>query len=261
MSLELQMKMPSTGLRTALCFLFVTWLILSGVAIAREPTTRPTTLPADGADLSFGHGEALMDACISGEFETALSLIRRGADVNYAEPRHHSTPLHFAVSSFYGDLGLPLVKALLSKGADVHARGIGGDSPLHSACESGTPALAKCLLDHGADPDARNDLGETPIEVAALTINSYEESHDSAGIIALLLSRGADVNARDKRGRTALDFARSASIANASGPRDQKARREELVGLLMRHNAKTGADLPDAPACQPSSESASPNHN
>jgi ankyrin repeat protein len=57
------------------------------------------------------------------------------------------------------------VKVLLAAGADVHARDIDLNTPLHIAAKALHPDIVKALVARGADLDAVNKDGETPREV------------------------------------------------------------------------------------------------
>jgi len=70
------------------------------------------------------------------------------------------TPLHRAANS--GDLAA--VEALLAKGADVNARGLAKQTPLHLAV---TKEIAQLLISKGAQIEARDRHGRTPLFWAA----------------------------------------------------------------------------------------------
>ncbi|MGZ6255369.1 MAG: ankyrin repeat domain-containing protein [Candidatus Chromulinivorax sp.] len=82
------------------------------------------------------------------------------------------------------------VEWLLQTGADVNARNIFGQTPLHYAQ---TAEQTKQLLVAGADVNARDDDGWTPLHMA-----------ETAAKTELLLAAGADVHARDNNGLTPL---------------------------------------------------------
>ena len=71
----------------------------------------------------------------------------------------------FLLCARYGELEEMLEE--LAKGADVMARGDGGNTALHMACANGHEAIVAALLDQGAEPSATNDCGNTPAHYAA----------------------------------------------------------------------------------------------
>ncbi|KAK7230487.1 hypothetical protein SO694_00176036 [Aureococcus anophagefferens] len=71
----------------------------------------------------------------------------------------------FLLCARYGELEEMLEE--LAKGADVMARGDGGNTALHMACANGHEAIVAALLDRGAEPSATNDCGNTPAHYAA----------------------------------------------------------------------------------------------
>ncbi|MCL2059303.1 MAG: ankyrin repeat domain-containing protein [Oscillospiraceae bacterium] len=110
------------------------------------------------------------------------------------------TALHF--------YGVPdeLVRWLVERGADVNARDMYQNTPLHK-CDN-----VELLLDLGADIEAVNYQDETPLHLAC--------SHRNIRVVRLLLSRNANVNAKNKRGFTPLSLAlahcRNADITNCA---------------------------------------------
>jgi len=56
---------------------------------------------------------------------------------------------------------------LLDRGADLMARGKGGETPLHlAAFGNKTAAVVELLLERGANPKARDGKGKVPFEYA-----------------------------------------------------------------------------------------------
>jgi len=73
------------------------------------------------------------------------------------------TPLHNACVRDH----LDMVKLLLNAGADVNAKNIHGNTPLHPACRHKfSMDIVKLLVDAGADLKATNLDGETPLMYA-----------------------------------------------------------------------------------------------
>ena len=94
-----------------------------------------------------------------------------------------------------------VIDCLLRRGADVTARGRGGDTALHRALLLNTPDAVKSLIAAGSDIEARNNSGATPLICFP---NSPRVGVRHMVALKILLDAGADVNARDERGRSVL---------------------------------------------------------
>ncbi len=96
-----------------------------------------------------------------------------------------------------------VAELLLANGANVNARDVYGNTPLHIAGMVFFPGffdntdLVELLLSKGADLNAKNDEGDTALMIAADSVR--------LGVVKALLARGADVNATNKDGKTALN--------------------------------------------------------
>lgn len=112
----------------------------------------------------------------AGRTETAILLIKKGADVN-ARDKDQSTPLHLAAAN--GNTGI--AKLLTEKGADVNCRDKDAWTPLHWAAAAGKGEIAKLLIEKGADVYARDGLNWTPVETA--------EKNDHTDVAALIRSQ------------------------------------------------------------------------
>jgi len=174
-------------------------------------------------------------------------LLAVGVDVN-ARDWLGRTPLHEAADRVrpvepdasdakqlvrFSVHGGPALAALLEGGADVDARDVRGNTPLHLAWRDRSPVYGQGsvsfspvdgavpqLLEAGADPNVRNDRGEAAspascrnwhLQVFARAafprswLNPFPET--TPGNYVRCLAAGADVSARDVGGHTVLHHA------------------------------------------------------
>ena len=214
-----------------------------------------------GADLgqsSGNHTSPLLIALLNGLVGVATELLERGADPNAADD-YHRAALFAAIDlrnfnhDKYGDLPtdgrdpLPLIKALLQKGANPNLRtdtvpvhglmqfdaswvNFDGQTPFVRAALSGDIEVMRLLLASGADPNIGTTQGTTAL-MAAAGINwipGQTFSHSEAEYleaVKLCLERGADVNAANSLGLTAMHGA-----ANRGW--------ESIIQILADHGAK-----------------------
>ena len=117
-------------------------------------------------------------------------LVAAGADLQ-AQGKCNP-PLHTAAV-----IGSTLaVQTLLSQGAQVDARGMGGRTALHVAAVFAKPEVAEILLKAGADPNRRDDRGFTPLGLAmhypAFTSNAERTGPvDTRAVVEVLRRFGA----------------------------------------------------------------------
>lgn len=78
------------------------------------------------------------------------------------------------------------VKQLIQQGADVHAKGPNGWTPLHIAAIRGHRMLSEMLLNMGADIRARDQEGRTPAKLA--------EIHGHPGLTNFLRTKESEAN-------------------------------------------------------------------
>jgi ankyrin repeat protein len=196
-------------------------------------------LLAAGADVHEkapdGYGVLLM-AAHSGHGEFAAFLLEAGADPNDAGAGF--APLHAAVLT--GDLAL--VKALLTRGADVNAvltqptpiRRLGEDLAFPAPLVGATPyflaakyadlPIMRALIAAGADPQVRTKDGTTAVMAAAgvgwggatnrkgvdVTANKaaasdpHQDEIDALEVVRFAADLGVDLNATNAAGESAL---------------------------------------------------------
>jgi hypothetical protein len=103
----------------------------------------------------------LHHAAQGGSAAAVRALLQRGASV-HAVASNGGTPLHYAVGLGHCEAA----EALLAAGASVHARARDGLTPLHLAAGGGHLDAAEMLVRRGASLDAVSDHGYTASELA-----------------------------------------------------------------------------------------------
>jgi cytohesin len=170
----------------------------------------------------------LIRAADAGWLKVAAFLLDHGADVNAAAGGERPNPfgrtaLHHAAA--FGNKAM--VELLLSRGAEVNAKGDDGRTPLYLATERGFQAIVEVLLANKADVNVSDkNTGITPLHLAA--------ESGRVKIIQLLLAAGANPNAENNQGRTPLSFA-----AGSGSP--------ESVEMLLAAKADPNGGRLDAP--------------
>ena len=143
-------------------------------------------------DAATPEGEtALMTVSRTGRADAVRLLLDRGADPNRAEGWRGQTALMWASA----ENNLAAAEALITGGANVHARSTGGFSPLMFAVRAGFRDMTRLLVEAGASPE------ETLFDGTSALVLAAKNGHYELG--AYLLDAGADPNA-DDQGWTAL---------------------------------------------------------
>ena len=135
-----------------------------------QPAAAQPTAPAPafkGTPVARTADKGLHDAIARGDYDSALKMIDRGADVEAKDPGAGASALHFAVM-----MGkLPVIDLLLTRGADVNSRTRNGTTPLHTAVLYARLEVAEYLLEKGADINAQSVSGATPLALAVAAKN------------------------------------------------------------------------------------------
>jgi|SRR5882672_3273129 len=145
-----------------------------------DPATR-------GASFHFGEFSALMSAmnrCNEDWLKIVDAMIAAGAQVN-PKGDFSRSPLMYAVEL----KDLIMIKALLARGADVNLKNALGMTPLMTATVSSTPSVpvVRLLLSAGADTKARNNEGETALAL----LGKYAKDKTQRNEIARFLKRAS----------------------------------------------------------------------
>ncbi|MBN3272393.1 PSD10 ATPase, partial [Polyodon spathula] len=171
----------------------------------------------------------------TGQFEELKNKILSDKSLACKTDQDHRTVLHWACSAGHTDIvefllafGVDvdlsddvsgreeIVKALISRGAQLNVANENGCRPLHYAASKDRYEIAQMLLEKGADPNATNKLECTPLHRASAKGNRR--------LIQLLLKHSASTNIQDSEGNTALHLAC-----------DEE--RTEAAKLLVEHGA------------------------
>lgn len=142
-------------------------------------------LIAAGADVNAANefGATALTWSVT-DFAKVKLLVDHGANVN-AATRRRRTPLLLAAMS---DGSSPIVRFLLSKGADIHATDFLKTTALRAATLGNDTETIRMLVDAGVDVNAADLPGITPLMMAA-------GWNGNLAAVKLLLAKGAKVNA------------------------------------------------------------------
>ncbi len=221
-------------------------------------------LLAGGADADTVNPEGetpLMAVARNGNVAAATALLDAGADVNAIELWGQQSALMWAAAQKQP----AMIKLLLSRGADVDARGAvrnwerkvikeprpkdmnqGGFTPLLYAAREGCIECAKELVAGGADLDLPDPHRVTPLVMAIMNMH-----FDFA---AYLIEAGADIDKWDLYGRSPLYMAADMSTLPVMGngamvvlPSTDKLTALDVARLLLEKGANVNAQLKRRP--------------
>ncbi len=107
--------------------------------------------------------DALWEAAEECDLAKVEAALERGANVNQPDPFcDNYTALHFLAVSDHAEG----VELLFSRGADIGARTVHGETPLHVASTAAANAAVAKLLEVGAPRGARDKWGKTALDIA-----------------------------------------------------------------------------------------------
>ena len=156
-------------------------------------------------------------------------LVKKGADVNKADPIH--MPLHGAVARNR----LAAARSLLDAGADVNARNKLRKTPLNVAADLGDFRMCKLLLSHGADSGICDMFGVEPEETARRRVRAARDGQFKSNPWKNETQIAEQVHAL----LVAVREAGGWQAYVAAPRRELLAFRRQLPGLRRRANAPT----------------------
>lgn len=95
------------------------------------------------------HGTPLHAACQGGQFETAKTLLKSGADPNVHGGRLKTCLVAAAYSG-----NCDVVRLILDRGVSINEYNEVARSVMHAACERGSQETVELLVSNGADVEA-----------------------------------------------------------------------------------------------------------
>jgi len=223
-----------------------------------------TALLKGGADANLANNEGetpLMEVARTGNVAAATLLLDAGADVNAIELWGDQSPLMWAAAQKQP----AMIKLLVSRGADVDARGAvrnwerkvireprpkdmnqGGFTPLLYAAREGCIECAKELVAGGANLDLPDPHRVTPLVMALMNLHFDFAEY--------LIEAGADVNKWDLYGRSPLYMAADTSTLPVMGngsmvvlPSTDKLKAIDVARVLLDKGANVNAQLKRRP--------------
>ena len=137
---------------------------------------------------------ALHYACASGHLKVVKALLSKDAEID-VEDEDHRTPLLFAA----GRGQIDILLYLINHSTDINKKDDCERTALHYASESGHLKVVEVLLNKGVEIDVEDVNCCTPLLLAA------EKRHNDISLH--LINHGADVSKKNDRKRTALHYA------------------------------------------------------
>ncbi|KAK5817147.1 uncharacterized protein LOC108470643 [Gossypium arboreum] len=139
--------------------------------------------------------------------------------LNERNPVMAQTPLHVSSGNDRAEIVNFLLDWQGSEKAELEAKNMYGETPLHMAAKNGCSEAARLLLAHGAFIEAKANNGMTPLHLAVW----HSIRSDNHATVKTLLEYNADCSAEDDEGMTPIKHI-------SKGPGSEK-----LQELLHRH--------------------------
>lgn len=190
-------------------------------------------LISKGADvnlLDMKHNTSLSYACIHGNKQLAIALLKAGADPNH-KGAHNETPIIKAVKTRH----YQLIPALVRSQASLQIADEDGNYPCHIAAINNDLKSLKCLLDYkDTNIECKNKAHRTPLQEAIVNNNGE--------IFSFLINKIANVNTKDDFNEMAIHYVinfkgkPSTHPLNLATPNGRKKVVEMLIPLTININ-------------------------
>ena len=139
-----------------------------------------------------GHSlPALHLAVVNDRRDAVPLLLELGADMSQGVGKDKDTALHHACSHRLSEM----VKLLIGKGANIHAKDAHLNTPLMQSCWDPDPDIFNLLRNEGALTTDLNIHRRTGFHAVVLSQRPFDEEHRD--VVALLVGLGGDINQRD----------------------------------------------------------------
>jgi ankyrin repeat protein len=152
-----------------------------------------------GEDINQRDGEyqtPIQRALSNRNLDVAWYLFDSGTNYESSIWRRMLTPLLIEVAKTNDGTR---ARALVEKGADLHARLDSGNTALHFASRAGSETVTQVLIEKGANLHAQNDSGNIALHIASKA--------GSEAVVRLLITAGSKIHHENNAKETALHFA------------------------------------------------------
>lgn len=152
----------------------------------------------------------------------ALLFLDLGVDATAVDNLGNGALHHAVTVHRIGDAGLLLLRRLLERNADINAKNLQGQTPLHWSLPGYRPKrhggrvdskLLAFLLDAGAEIDAKDEQGQTPLFQAMNSQKTYDPE-EKIRVCEQMMPAGARIDTTDLGGLNLLHCAVQAKRTN-----------------------------------------------
>ncbi|XP_050408064.1 putative ankyrin repeat protein RF_0381 [Patella vulgata] len=156
----------------------------------------PVTVCENGDSDIITFSEALLRICEDGVYASIVSLVQRGANVEYTDS-YGNTPLLTAIENHHINCVDVLLNNKYSLANTEHSNTVTGNTPLMMAANNFD--IVRLLINSGCQLNSTNRFKDSALHLAA--------RNENLKVVQLLVSSGIDVTLTNKDRETALHIA------------------------------------------------------